>query len=376
MRSRKGLSLGMFHDVEFLGETYKGRPLISLDDQDSTPRTTDEPEFERQGHFRLMDLPAELRVNIYQYLLPHNLVISHVQNGYMDRNGQRNVPRWRITPTTKTGGAVLWMIGAQHWHGAHVPHSHQHWSRVETQLFLVNKEISNEARAVLYGTNTYNFTVSGVAHHPISMSSPLIFGPFSNDNGIRLGLLRNLRSIHIEVLLNGNSHWTVKRQRARLDYFVAVLKEHSDDDNRKSLLQELRVNVRIPTVEGLSYFPPGFRISLQHAAHALKTPDKFMFGLESLATLRGIKDVKITGVAEWYAQCLQLCIQGKGGDVLETDWPLVEVKRTKNHWSKQSKKTWVSTRKWYQPTLNWKEFAERNGIEVPDNIDRFWMAER
>ncbi|KAH7064075.1 hypothetical protein BKA63DRAFT_572509 [Paraphoma chrysanthemicola] len=377
MRLTKALPSGICHDVQFLGETYKGQPLISLDDEGTTTTPAEEPEYERQGHFRLMDLPAELRVHIYQYLLPYNLIISHVQSGTMFRNGQRNVPRWRITPTTKTGEAVLMMIGAQNWwRGARLPHSHRHWSRVETQLFLVNKEISNEARAVLYGSNTYNFTINGVAHHPISMSSPLIFGPFSNDNGIRLPLLRNLRSIHIEVLLDDNSHWSVKRQRARLDYFVAVLKEHSDDDNRKSLLQELRVDVRIPTMDGLAYRQPGFRISLQHLVQAPKTPDKFMFGLESLATLRGIKDVKITGVAEWYAQCLQVCIQGKGGDVLETDWPLVEVKRSKLRWSKRSKKMWVSTRKWYQPTLNWKEFAERNGIEVPDDVDKFWMAER
>jgi hypothetical protein len=48
-----------------------------------------------------------------------------------------------------------------------------------------------------------------------------------------------------------------------------------------------------------------------------------MFGFESLATLSGVKDVSITGLPEWYAQCLTLCIQGIGGEVLETDWPLV-----------------------------------------------------
>jgi hypothetical protein len=208
------------------------------------------------------------------------------------------------------------------------------------------------------------------------MSSPLIFGPFGNGAGIRLPLLRNLRSIHIEVLLDGNSHWTVKRQRARLDYFVEVLKAHSDDENRKSLLRELKIDVRIPTMSGLSHRPPAYRINLQDLVQAPKTPDKFMFGLESLAALRGIKDVSITGVAGWYSQCLQLCIQGKGGEVLETDWPLVQVKRSKIRWTKKTKRTWATTRKWYQPTLNWKEFAERNGIAIPDDIDRFWMAEK
>jgi hypothetical protein len=73
-----------------------------------------------------------------------------------------------------------------------------------------------------------------------------------------------------------------------------------------------------------------------------------------------------------------LCIQGKGGDVLETDWPLVMTKRklktTRFRWTEVTKVSWVSTRKWYQPMLNWKEFAERNGLHVPADVDRFWAA--
>lgn len=99
-----------------------------------------------------------------------------------------------------------------------------------------------------------------------------------------------------------------------------------------------------------------------------------MFGLESLASLRGIKDVTVTGLPEWYATCLQRCIQGKGGEVQEVHWPLVEVRHRRNVWSTQWKKAWVTTRKWYQPTLNWKEFAERNDIPTPDDMDKFWVA--
>jgi hypothetical protein len=167
-----------------------------------------------------------------------------------------------------------------------------------------------------------------------------------------------MRSIHIDVLLDVDSHWAVKRQRARLEYFVEILKQYSDDENRKSLLQELNVEVRTAT----TYLPPPEDI------------EKFMFGLESLATLRGVKDVKITGISEWYAQCLQLCIQGKGGEIQETDWPLVEIRRHKGLKPKKGKKTWISTRKWHQPTLNWKEFAERNNITLPADIDRFWAS--
>jgi hypothetical protein len=103
-----------------------------------------------------------------------------------------------------------------------------------------------------------------------------------------------------------------------------------------------------------------------------------MFGLESLATLSGVKDVSITGLPEWYAQCLTLCIQGMGGEVLETDWPLVQIKRARplNLWDqryRKHKKYMVTTRKWYQPTPNWKEYAERNGIDIPRILTSFGL---
>jgi hypothetical protein len=42
---------------------------------------------------------------------------------------------------------------------------------------------------------------------------------------------------------------------------------------------------------------------------------------------------------------------------------------------KRRKKVWVSTRKLYQPTPNRKDFAERNKIEVPADVDKFWAAD-
>lgn len=99
-----------------------------------------------------------------------------------------------------------------------------------------------------------------------------------------------------------------------------------------------------------------------------------MFALESLAALRGIGEVQIKGPPDWFKQCLETCVRGEGGDVQEVEWPLVEVKRRKDCVSKP-KKSSVTTRKWYNPMLNWKEFAERNGIAAPENIDRFYIPD-
>jgi hypothetical protein len=156
---------------------------------------------------------------------------------------------------------------------------------------------------------------------------------------------------------------------------VEILKEHAEDGDQKSLLEDLKVDFQFVPPKTAQ---PTYRNTADHAADPRIPTDteKFMFGLESLSSLRGIKDVKITGLPEWYTKCLQLSIQGKGGDVEETDWPLVGTRRRIKANSTQWKKQQVSTRKWHQPTLNWKEFAERNGVSIPDDIDKFWAAER
>lgn len=222
---------------------------------------------------------------------------------------------------------------------------------------------------MLYGSNTYTFRIDGNPRFPKSLQSPQIFGPFGDTppgGQSRLPLLRNLR--HIKIIVSSDcrrqrDYWVVKRQHARLEYFVQILSQHSNDVSKRSLLQGLTVQCGDRNPNG------GFDDTF-----SLPYLERHMFGLESLAALRGIKRVDVTGVPDWYAKCLQLCIQGQGGDVQETDWPLVEVKRqVSGAVTKRYRKVWVTTRRWYQPLLNWKEYAERNGVEVPDDIDRFWM---
>lgn len=206
------------------------------------------------------------------------------------------------------------------------------------------------------------------------MRTPDIFGPFGDADWrlhsplgelFRLPLLRNVRSIEIKILRDNFTHWAVKRHRSHLEYFVETLKEHNDDDNRKSLLEDLKITITdIAQAPRVNPVRPTVR-----PVPTMPSYEKFMFGLESLSALRGIKRVELQGLPVWYAKCLQLCIQGKGGEVKETDWPLIEVKCTN---SKSIKWVWKSIRKWHQPLFNWKEYAERNGIELPDDVDKFW----
>ena len=61
----------------------------------------------------------------------------------------------------------------------------------------------------------------------------------------------------------------------------------------------------------------------------------------------------------------------EGGELGEVQWPTKAVKRRPDEY-KKAKKTEVSMQVSWQPTLDWRVFAERNGIKLPSNIGRFF----
>jgi hypothetical protein len=104
----------------------------------------------RQDHFRLLDLPIELRNYIYSFLLPYNVMISHKRRRFLSTYGNKDNPvyrcskevQWFLHATTKKNGEnVRFAIGRQRETWKH--------AQVQTQTFLVNKAISSDAQSTL-----------------------------------------------------------------------------------------------------------------------------------------------------------------------------------------------------------------------------------
>lgn len=201
----------------------------------------------------------------------------------------------------------------------------------------------------------FAITINAQAHVPLSLKSPLIFGPLGQPH--QLHVLRDLQHIMLRIEIDEDSSHAVVRQRARTQYFVDVLKEHAEDHNKKSLLKTLEVRIR-------GHF--------LHPADRRARIDTHMFVLEVLTGLQGIGDVKILGLQPWFAQCLSLHLTGQGGQaVSKLDWPMRVTRRRRSTFAK-FQKTEVTTREYWQPMLNWKEYAVRNGIELPEDIDKYF----
>jgi hypothetical protein len=94
-----------------------------------------------------------------------------------------------------------------------------------------------------------------------------------------------------------------------------------------------------------------------------------MFVLEPLAALQGIQDIAVYGAPEWFQRCLEMRIRGQGGDLKTLDWPTKAVRRQKKG-NQKKVKVEVSTRQGWQPLFDWKRFAVRNDIPLPEDIHK------
>lgn len=149
-------------DVVITKETYKGKEVVMIDD-DTSPAKIIEKPYIRLGQFRLMDLPAELRVYIYQFLLPYNMIMKlkpkpnpSLLAQYSATRGETDaeyIPEWNVVVTSKHEEQVVAAAPVNHrisaGYGVMMVRKQRRApppNHIQTQLFLVSKTISQEAR--------------------------------------------------------------------------------------------------------------------------------------------------------------------------------------------------------------------------------------
>ena len=207
-----------------------------------------------------------------------------------------------------------------------------------------------------------------MVHHPISLKSPLIFGPLGLPHCIHL--LRDLRRIELTLTIHKVTSWGKARLRARTQHFVDILREHSGDVNKQSLLTQLRVYIKDVESEHYRCCRPSSGIYLSRRwekLHKRTVPHTLVFVLEPLAELQGIHDIAVYGAPEWFQRCLEMRIRGQGGELKTLDWPTKAVRRKKKG-TKKKVEVEVCTRQGWQPIFDWKRFAVRNNIPLPEDI--------
>jgi hypothetical protein len=157
-------------DVVITEETYEGKEVVILDD-DVASTTKPETPYISEGHFRLMDLPAELRVYIYQFLLPHDMVIKFKEKANPSYHAQYEAsraqayaeyqPEWEVivTSTQEEKATEAAALAAQTRADTRIPglglgrrelkrrlSAKPIANHIQTQIFLISKAVSLEAR--------------------------------------------------------------------------------------------------------------------------------------------------------------------------------------------------------------------------------------
>lgn len=187
-------------DLVITKETYKGKELVRIEEDEAQERP-----FVREGIFRLIDLPAELRVYIYQFLMPYNMVITHDRSAF-----PHNKTCWCISAETKHKNDVqeadtpprqikYMLINLPHNNVGRISYTGPTYGScnlgVACQLFLIDKTISNES---LGKSTLISFPFPYPSSHLIMSRRPIRFQHL---------FLHRIRKIPLALLLPVTPHF-------------------------------------------------------------------------------------------------------------------------------------------------------------------------
>ncbi|KAF2995115.1 hypothetical protein E8E13_004224 [Curvularia kusanoi] len=277
----------------------------------------------------LSRLPPELLRLILQQLLPQDLAFGFEEQHEWSQS-QWILMAKSIDDIFSFGRHVCKNAESCPW-GFHMNHS----------IYYVSRKIASEARAVFFSGNVFRFHTDAEPQ----LKPSQIFGPL--EQRYQKNVLRELQRMQIVLRSTCDSFERVRRRRSQLQHVVNMLGDHGEN-TVKALLRSLEVRDPQPR-------------PIQSGEI-----DKSMFALEVLSGLKGLTEVKFEGIPSWFSECLVLQLTSRGGpSVSVLSWPTTMKKHKK-------KQKLVTSRAYWQPTLDWKEYAIRNGIELPADVDIYF----
>jgi len=196
--------------------------------------------------------------------------------------------------------------------------------------------------------------------------------------------VENLRII-LNIRSGDSTAAPYNRLRGRLQQIITQLTLHAEDKDQKSLLKKLEISIAVDGLDLVDVKEVGLEDADDGRLGYLGAMDmagfvnldtrlkpyvtRFMFALEPLVGLFPgvvVESVRVRGVPSWFARCLELCVRGQGGELLELDWGYNVVMRQVGVGVARKRRVSVTRKMWMQPVYDWRRYAEENSIEVDD----------
>jgi hypothetical protein len=297
-----------------------------------------------------LSLPAEVRLEIYRYLIPHDRFITFRPSHVLRSNGYAVPPAYN---------AKLDDNPSPMYNMLPVPRK----LSVSTNLFLVNRQIFQEASDILYHENTFRFVIT---HAParihgcclrVEAYEPNLAREFPMLQPSVAGRIRRM-----DLYVAGDLETRLTNRNLN-KWLTKVASNLTEEGNQ---LEYLKVTLLNSKFDRSAY--SGRNSGVQIADADRKNPiRKGQYVLEPLVELRQTKNVVIEG------EFLD-CFPSKLARVMESrdiTLPIVEYEDKivwkRRHGQKKKSKSTIPGKEWFEPAYDWSavpEAVEKEGASA------------
>ncbi|KAF2804156.1 uncharacterized protein BDZ99DRAFT_153677 [Mytilinidion resinicola] len=277
--------------------------------------------------FRIFDLPTELRLKIFRYVLPHHCVIEI---------GPRTLKPY-LARSPRTPSCMIRMRLTQ------LPTD----LNASRNILAVCKSFRAEAGDILYGENTFRFVVSRDMLGANNIENPFTWVP----DGV-LSQMRKCEILISEVLERPAVYRRVRRWLERM------VQRMGEDYALQRLKVELLKGRLVPW--GHAFNMRGGTVQRFRPSARVEGSNGYQFVLEPLARLREVRDVRIQGhVDEGFKGMIQevMGMERTWDGLNARVYPEKVVLRKKKAGVKKTYQK-MSTKKFWQPEYDWGVVGE------------------